>query len=511
MAIFIYNKEASDPEFDQYGIYDCRDQKIYYCTAEELINYQNEGYIIDGLPKEVRVVKKTANLQKAKKAKNDEFYTQLSDIEKELMNYDPAIFKDKVIYCPTDVAYAQGRILPSEFVHYFQMNAKRLGFKKLIATCLAEKVDNNEKVYNRYEFTRRLRPECDPNNSFYNEKQQKYYPEDLPDEVYYYDDEGKLLDDSDKLDMMGDTIKKQIAEAKENYLYEKLKKKRETDLRSNYESRYVIDVRFSECEPDEDGKYGSGDFRSKECTEILKKSDIVVTNPPFSLFREFIAWLKQDDGTLKPCILVGSQNAIQLKEVFPLIRDNILSTGYTGFTPDMYYSFPEDLRYTIKDSDIERAHAKGFTGNVTRMGNTCWFTTEKYKNYKSSLFLYEHYYEEDGVTPLPDSSVKYPKYDDYDAINVDKIKSIPIDYYGVMGVPITFIDKYDPTQFDIVAFRKDENNVISVYTRQEERESLIIQSYQSATQLPGMIKNAEGKINGRITYGRVTIRRKLNQ
>ena len=436
---FIYWKEDSKPKEDKYAVINTNDNNtMKFYTAEELKVFQESGFVIDGLPKKLRLVQKNKNLHTAKKEKNDEFYTQLSDIEKELMNYDKELFKDKVIYCPTDVAYAQGRILPSEFVHYFQLNAKRLGFKRLVATCLADKVDNQDVIYNRYEFYRYLRPQCDPSKPSYNPAQQKYYSEDLPDEVEYYDGiSGDKLSDANgfKIDTLRDALNKQMELNEEEYKYEQIKMKRMNESDHTYESKYVIRVTLSQCEADECGGYGSGDFRSKECTEILKNSDIVVTNPPFSIFREFMLWFLPYIAE-KNILVIGSQNAITYKEIFPLIRDNKLWLG----SPNKCTSF-----YFID----------AINKSISKFRNVCWYTNLKHNKYYEDLFLYESYYEKDGVTPLRDSDSKYPKYDNYDAINIDKVKEIPRDYFGVMGVPITFLYVYNPNQFEIVGCSYD--------------------------------------------------------
>lgn len=165
----------------------------------------------------------------------------------------------------------------------------------------------------------------------------------------------------------------------------------------------------------------NGDFRSPECVEILKEADIVVTNPPFSIIRDYIAQL---DEYNKKFIFIGPQNIITYKEVFPLIKDNKLWLGYT--------------------------HPKEFVkpdGNFQKFGNISWFTNLEIKKRKEDLLLYKKYNAKD-----------YPKYDNYDAINVDKVKDIPMDYYGVMGVPITFLDSYNPEQFEIEALGNSREN-----------------------------------------------------
>lgn len=186
---------------------------------------------------------------------------------------------------------------------------------------------------------------------------------------------------------------------------------------------------------------GDGDFRSKECIELLKQADIVCTNPPFSLFREYVAQLMEYQ---KKFVIIGNQNAITYKEIFPLLKADKMWIGYKF--GDMAFRVPENseprkTRYWQDD-----------TGQKWRsLGNICWFTNLEIKKRHEDLILYCHYTPED-----------YPKYDNYDAINVNKTADIPMDYDGVMGVPITFLDKYNPEQFEILAqmanTKVDENN-----------------------------------------------------
>lgn len=231
-----------------------------------------------------------------------------------------------------------------------------------------------------------------------------------------------------------------------------------------------------------------GDCFSSVCIELLKESDIVVTNPPFSLFRDYVAQLMEYD---KKFLIIGSINAITYKEIFPLIKDNKMWLGnkngaFSFKVPDYYEA--RETRIWVDD-----------TGQKWRsLGNICWFTNLNYPKRQEDLILYRSYSPED-----------YPKYDNYDAINVDKVSEIPKDYYGVMGVPITFLYKYNPEQFEIVEFRKGEDGKDLVFT-QKKKESSTLLSYPHTTSIPGMIKSAEGKINGKPTYARITIRRKLN-
>ncbi|MRJ10079.1 restriction endonuclease subunit M [Ornithobacterium rhinotracheale] len=383
------------------------------------------------------------NLHKAKKGKNDEFYTQLSDIENELKHYAHH-FKDKVVYCNCD----DPRI--SNFFHYFSYNFERLGLKKLITTC-------------------------------YKNQQMDLFSQGEAEEAimleYTGDKNGNHTPDPDEIGV--------------------------TPLK------------------------GDGDFRSPESIEILKQADIVVTNPPFSLFREYIAQLIEYD---KKFLVIGSMNAITYKEIFPLISANKMWLGY-GFRGGNAY---------FETTQPKENFAKGVYNEDTglvKFRNVHWFTNLDHNKRHEKLILYKKYTPEE-----------YPKYDNYDAINVNKVAEIPCDYDGVMGVPITFLDKYNPEQFEIVAFRKGNDGKDLVYSlsrnpdfvereREREREynhtseslsrnydhsrgneqcqrnssqwqECLQKNTHSATSIPGMIKNAEGKINGKITYARILIRRK---
>ena len=229
---------------------------------------------------------------------------------------------------------------------------------------------------------------------------------------------------------------------------------------------------------------GDGDFRSPEAIECLKEADVVVTNPPFSLFREYMAQLIEYE---KYFIIIGNVNAITYKEVFPLVKDNKVWFGQSIHSGDREFRVPDS--YPLKAAST-RVDDNGI--KYIRVKGVRWYTNVDFKERHEDLILYKKY--------SPD---EYPKYDNYDAINVDKTADIPCDYNGVMGVPITFLDKYNPDQFEIVSFRKGEDGRDLVFTR--ERESSTVLSYRCTTAIPGMIKNAEGKINGKITYARITI------
>ncbi len=283
-----------------------------------------------------------SNLNKAKNAKKDEFYTQLVDIENELKHYKEH-FKGKTVLCNCD----DPRV--SNFFHYFSYGFEHLGLKKLITTCY--------KSQNRDLFSK-------------NDSERAIWLE------YNGDKNGNRIPDPEE-----------------------------------------IGINFFN---------GDGDFRSQECIELLKQSDIVVTNPPFSLFREYVAQLIEYD---KKFIIVGHQNAIKYKEIFPLIRDNKIWLGY-GFKGGAghFISSYEDVA-TAGD------HREG----MIRVSGVTWFTNLEIKKRHEDLILYKTY--------NPD---EYRKYENFDAINVDKTSDIPMDYDGYMGVPITFMDKYNPEQFEII-------------------------------------------------------------
>ncbi|HQR73991.1 MAG TPA: adenine-specific methyltransferase EcoRI family protein [Sulfurovum sp.] len=283
------------------------------------------------------------NLHSAKKGKNDEFYTQLEDIERELKHYKEH-FKNKVVYCNCD----DPRV--SNFFHYFSHNFEKLGLKKLIATC-------------------------------YKNQDTNLFSQNNSENAVYLEYDG---------DKNGDNV-------------------------PNVEEIGVHALN------------GDGDFRSQESIELLKQADIVVTNPPFSLFREYVAQLVEYD---KKFVIVGHQNAITYKEIFKLIKENKLWLGY-GFKGGAGHFI--NIKY--EDYATASDHKEG----MIRVSGVVWFTNLEIKKRHEDLMLYKNYTPEE-----------YPTYDNYDAINVNKTKDIPIDYSGVMGVPITFLDKYNPEQFKIL-------------------------------------------------------------
>lgn len=214
---------------------------------------------------------------------------------------------------------------------------------------------------------------------------------------------------------------------------------------------------------------GNGDFRSAECVELLKQSDVVVSNPPFSLFRDFVAQLVKYD---KKFLVVGNMNAITFKEIFPLIKENKLWVGISTFNNGMYFTIPNDYEY--KDTYKFKREIDG--KKVMRVASICWFTNIEHSKRTYPLDLYKKYNPKD-----------YPKYDNYDAINVDKVTDIPMDYDGVMGVPVTFLDKYCPIQFEIVG---------------------LMSGGKGENLTNGNDGRAKFYVNGKGVYARVLIRRK---
>lgn len=301
-------------------------------------------------------------LSDARRNKKDEFYTQLADIENELRHYREH-FRGKVVLCNCDDPYE------SNFFKYFALNFNTLGLRKLIATCYdGSPVQGNELLLDFGDLT------------------------DDPKKIAY------KVEISEVSDVNGDGV---VNLADVQHLLQN--------------DKNVLSI-----------LKGSGDFRSQECIELLKQADIVCTNPPFSLFREYVAQLMKYE---KKFLIIGHQNALKYKEIFPLIKNNKIWLGY-GFKGGAgHFTSPYDDIATAGD------HREG----MIRVSGVHWFTNLETKKRHEELVLFKTYRAED-----------YPRYDNYDAINVDKTSDIPCDYDGVMGVPITFLDKYNPEQFEII-------------------------------------------------------------
>ena len=305
-------------------------------------------------------------LNKAAKAKKDEFYTQLVDIEKELKHYKKE-FRNKVVYCNCDDPFE------SNFFKYFASNFNALGLKKLITTSYIKSPI-------------------------------------VGGQVPLFEVEGLKPEGKEPFKIVINEVK---------------------DLNSDG----AISLKDVECLLKSDANVakpleGNGDFRSEECIELLKESDIVVTNPPFSLFREYVAQLMEYS---KKFLILGDQNAITYKEIFSHIKDNRLWLGYDNggtkwFQVPMDYDISTESRKKIENG------VKYFS-----MGRILWFTNLDTTKRHQKLNLHKKY-----------SPEEFPKYDNYNAINIDRYIDIPMDYEGVMGVPITFVDKYNPDQFEII-------------------------------------------------------------
>ena len=213
-----------------------------------------------------------------------------------------------------------------------------------------------------------------------------------------------------------------------------------------------------------------GDFRNQECIKLLNESDIVVTNPPFSMFREYVAQLMGYD---KKFIIIGNTNSMTYKEIFKLFKENKILTGYTNFNVGMFFIVPDDW---------EKFHHIDENGNkIVRVSTSCWFTNLEVEKHKENIILYRKYNPEE-----------YPKYDSYNAINVNKVSDIPMDYKGAMGVPITFLDKYNPEQFEIL----DGLNRYSILSgpTEETRGKYLAQVNGKPTYVRIVIKNKKVKI-----------------
>ena len=340
------------------------------------------------------------NLHSAKTSKKDEFYTQLSDIERELRHYKDH-FRGKVVLCNCD----DPRV--SNFFHFFSYNFENFGLKKLIATC-------------------------------YKNQEVDLFSQHNSERAIYLEYTG---------DKNGDNI-------------------------PNPEE---IGIRLLN---------GDGDFRSKECIELLIESDIVVTNPPFSLFREYVSQLFEYD---KKFVIVGHQNAISYKEIFKLMKEDKLWLGY-GFTGG--------AAHFINTQYEDYATAGDHKDGMIRVSGVTWFTNLDINKRHEDLILYKKY-----------NSEEYPSYVNFDAINVNKTKDIPMDYKGYMGVPITFLDKYNPEQFEIIGLGISNSGIeigVRPYTIEHKKYRKEIQKRGAVDGDLYMMTNGEVDV----PYARIIIKNK---
>ncbi len=309
------------------------------------------------------MAKKERNLNAAAKAKKDEFYTQLSDIEKE-MRYYRTHFKDKVVFCNCDDPFE------SNFFKYFVLNFNRLGLKKLIATCYASSPIANTQL--------------------------------------------------SLFDVIG------TEESRQNKPYKAIVTKVYDKTGDGGIDMFDVAELFKSGENNLSELEGDGDFRSKECLALLDESDIVVTNPPFSLFREYVSVLLEHK---KHFIIIGNQNAITYKDFFPYLMKNEIWLG-NGFAGNVgFFASP------YEDTAASSQHKEG----LIRVSGVMWFTNLDIKKRHEQMILVKRY-----------NSKEYPHFENFNAINVDKTSNIPCDFDGIMGVPITFMDKYSPDQFEII-------------------------------------------------------------
>ena len=390
-----------------------------------------------------------SNLHDSARNKQDEFYTQLSLIESEMKHYKHH-FAGKTILCNCDDPYE------SNFFKYFAMNFNALGLKKLITTCYASSPVTGQEFEYYIDNGGQLSFIADADNSPMQETERKPYKVEIT-EVTDENNDGRIdLSDVEYL------------------------------MRNKKNTMKLLD--------------GDGDFRSPECVHLLCEADFVVTNPPFSLFREYIALLEEYQ---KHYIIIGNMNAVTYKEIFPMIAENRLWLGYNS--GHFWFKVPDSYEVKKTDFKIDENGQKW-----RRMGNICWFTNVDIEKRHENMVLFRNYTPE-----------LYPKYDNYDAINVNKTVDIPCDYYGVMGVPITFLDKYNPDQFEIVAFRKGNDGKDLVYSfpncsqnsnveRERERER---ETDNSSPILPHTHPQNNGHddvirpvLNGMKLYRRITIR-----
>ena len=372
-----------------------------------------------------------SNLGAAKAAKNDEFYTQYADIQKEInayLEYNPNTFRDKTVLLPCDDPEW------SNFTRFFAQNFERLGLKRLISTSYAVE----SKKYKNYEPT----------------LFEMYSP----------------IFDAEKTRINGKIF----------------------ELNRDADGSGRIDIDDLEWHYLE----GDGDFRSPEVCALRDQADTIITNPPFSLFREFVAWIVSSE---KDMLIIGNINAITYREIFSLIRENRIWLGATGFMSDMVFGVPKGTEVDPKDK--AKAQKLGYTGDYTRLGNSCWFTNLDHGRRHQPMQLMSMSDNKRFGKHKDIKEYGYLKYDNYDAIDIGYTDAIPSDYNDAMGVPITFLDKYCPEQFEIVGlFGNFEPEVSKTYP------ALICGSDVRFMKIPGL---TTGPVVNRIAkYKRVIIRKK---
>jgi hypothetical protein len=364
-------------------------------------------------------------LARANRAKNDEFYTQLADVEAELRHYRNQ-FRGKVVFCNCDDPYE------SNFFKFFAMNFHHLGLKKLITTSYTGSPITGEQLC-LFDI--------------------EGMPEDTPEKPAYRVEITEVPDaNNDGAIDLSDV----------EYLIKN--------------DRNVLTLLA-----------GDGDFRSVECSALLDEVDIVVTNPPFSLFRDYVAQLVEHG---KQFLILGNQNAITYGEIFRLIRENRLWLGYDN-GGEKWFRVPDDYDHTTDKSKIKVEDGVRYLA----MKNMAWFTNLDTTKRHELLTLYKSYTPEE-----------YPHYDNYDAIEVPRYADIPYDFDGVMGVPITFLDKYNPDQFEIVGTTESNNPDNHLRTRWystgERRDAYFARFGKPG----GYDLNASGVVDGVKVFKRILVR-----
>lgn len=390
-------------------------------------------------------------LSAAKAAKQDEFYTQYVDIQKEVeayLEFDPDTFRGKVVYCNCDDPFE------SNFFRYFAANFNKLGLKRLISTSY-----DGSPIAGQLE----LFPEYSEGNS------RRRKPKAVA--------------------VILDHVKDENGDGAANIEDVKL------FLKRNKAARIALKG---------DDTYGGGDFRSAECLAFLKESDIVVTNPPFSLFRQYVAQLVEHE---KKFLIIGNKNAITYLEVFQLIQSNRLWMGVTPMGADMLFEVPAKVAEAMVESGKKGSSYRIIDGKIMGRSSSSWFANLDHGRRHRMLPLMS---TEENLRFSKHSEVKgkraYARYDNYDAIEVPFTDAIPSDYAGVMGVPISFLDKYNPDQFEIVGTTESNNPDNACRTRWYSSKECR-DAYQKLFGKPGVYDlNASGVVNGVKVFKRVLIR-----
>ena len=429
-----------------------------------------------------------SDLSAAKKAKKDEFYTDIADIQKEMSNY-PDKFKDKVVFCNCDDPFE------SNFIKYFLMNFNRLGLKELIAAGYKiGSISGDEVGTTNTSYALRV-----TDTRKYLVGTQKDL--DIVGARHFLQTEGERV----KIPLVGNTALDENGEQIQISVKEPIIDEDGNPVLNSKGKQKTKTVK-------QDLYYEAGDFRSDMSLALLKEADIVVTNPAFSMFREFIALLMKHK---KQFLIIGNINAITYKEIFPLIRSNKLWFGSSISSGNIKFYVPDDYSLKGADCGIDKEGRR-----FIRVKGVRWFTNIDHakRHQKPPLNLDCVYECHEDV---------YPKYDNYDAINVDKTAEIPCDYEGVMGVPITFMDKYCPEQFEILglAMGATWDHINDIKTKKIYKNAIQHSVESSKTSSGGKINtgpaikvdsvtkgkyytsdNVDGVLIG--TYARILIRRK---